>query len=110
MRQLIVGMAMMAMVSVQMIAWAGDREIAEQIIAKLKTHRDSGALKDFKVDLNVNEGVVALTGSVASVAQRQLVLDATKSVDGINDVVDQIKIPATKAGKKRRPSLLSLVW
>ncbi|MEZ6089387.1 MAG: BON domain-containing protein [Pirellulaceae bacterium] len=97
MRRLIVGMAMMAMVSMPVSAWAGDREIAEQIIAKLKTHRDSGALKDFKVDLKVNNGTVALTGSVASQAQRQLVLNATKDIDGIRNVLDQMQFPSGTA-------------
>lgn len=30
--------------------------IAEQIIMRLKGHRDSGALKDFKLDMKVNQG------------------------------------------------------
>ena len=33
-----------------MQAWGGDREIAEQIIKRLKSNRDSGALKDFTLD------------------------------------------------------------
>lgn len=97
MRRLFVGMAMMATMSMPLCAWSGDREIAEQIIAKLKTHRDSGALKDFKVDLKVNDGVVAFNGSVASLTQRDLVLNATKSVDGIKDIVDDMKLPAAAA-------------
>ncbi|QDS86980.1 periplasmic protein [Rosistilla ulvae] len=97
MRRLFVGMAMMATMSMPLSAWSGDREIAEQIIAKLKTHRDSGALKDFKVDLKVNDGVVAFDGSVASLTQRDLVLDATKSIEGIKDIVDGMKLPATTA-------------
>ncbi|QDV67602.1 periplasmic protein [Rosistilla carotiformis] len=111
MRRLFVGMAMMATMSMPLSAWSGDREIAEQIILKLKTHRDSGALKDFKVDLKVNDGVVAFNGSVASLAQRNLVLEATKSVDGIKDIVDDMKLPVatandSKAAQTAEPTLV----
>ncbi|QDV10884.1 periplasmic protein [Rosistilla oblonga] len=109
MRRLFVGMAMMATMSMPLSAWSGDREIAEQIIAKLKTHRDSGALKDFKVDLKVNDGVVAFNGSVASATQRKLVLDATKSVDGIKDIVDGMQLPAANASKAAPSSAPTLV-
>ena len=94
MRRILVGMAIMALMSMPISAWAGDREIAEQIISKLKSHRDSGALKDFKVDLKVKDGVVALKGSVATIKQRELVLDVTDQVAGIKNVVDEMRLPA----------------
>ena len=57
-----------------MQAWGGDREIAEQIIKRLKSNRDSGALKDFTLDMKVDKGVVIFRGSVVKDAQKQLVL------------------------------------
>jgi hypothetical protein len=46
-------------------AWGGDREIAEEIIERLKAKRDSGALKDFTLDMKVDQGVVLFRGSVS---------------------------------------------
>ena len=48
-----------------MQAWGGDREIAQQIIQRLKTNRDSGALKEFTLDMKVDKGVVLFRGSVS---------------------------------------------
>ena len=75
-----------------MQAWGGDREIAEQIIKRLKSNRDSGALKDFTLDMKVDEGVVLFRGSVAEDAQKQLVLATAKGIDGITKITDEVKI------------------
>ncbi|MCP4943983.1 MAG: BON domain-containing protein [Planctomycetaceae bacterium] len=75
-----------------MQAWGGDREIAEQIIKRLKSNRDSGALKDFTLDMKVDEGVVLFRGSVAKDAQKQLVLATAKGIDGITKITDEVKI------------------
>lgn len=87
-----------------MQAWGGDREIAEQIINRLKGHRDSGVLQDFTLDMKVDSGVVLLRGSVSDPQQRQVVLDATNGIDGIASIVDEVNInlaqdtsPAAKA-------------
>jgi osmotically-inducible protein OsmY len=75
-----------------MQAWGGDREIAEQIIKRLKSNRDSGALKDFTLDMKVDKGVVLFRGSVSKDAQKQLVLGTAKGIDGISKVTDEVKI------------------
>ena len=75
-----------------MQAWGGDREIAEQIIKRLKSNRDSGALKEFTLDMKVDEGVVLFRGSVAKDAQKQLVLGTAKGIDGVTKVKDEVKI------------------
>jgi osmotically-inducible protein OsmY len=73
-------------------AQAGDREIAEQIIQKLKVQRDAGTLKDFTLDLKVDKGVVLMRGSVREPAQKEGVLAAAKGIEGIANVVDEISI------------------
>lgn len=78
-----------------MQAWGGDREIAEQIIKRLKSNRDSGALKDFTLDMKVDEGVVLFRGSVAEDAQKQLVLATAKGIDGITKITDEVKVTTT---------------
>ena len=78
-----------------MQAWGGDREIAEQIIKRLKSNRDSGALKDFTLDMKVDKGVVLFRGSVAKDTQKQLVLATAKGIEGITKVTDEVKVTTT---------------
>ncbi len=75
-------------------AWGGDREIAEQIINRLKGHRDSGALQDFTLDMKVDNGVVLLKGSVSNPQQRKVVLEAADGIEGIASVIDEVQINA----------------
>ena len=77
-------------------ALAGDREIAEQIIQKLKVQRDSGSLKDFTLDLKVDKGVVVMRGSVREEAQKQGVLAAASGIEGVEKVQDEITIGLAK--------------
>jgi osmotically-inducible protein OsmY len=80
-----------------MQAWGGDREIAEQIIKQLKASRDSGALKDFSLDMKVDKGVVLFRGNVSQAAQKQLVLNAAQGIEGIASVVDEIGVTSAPA-------------
>ena len=77
-----------------MQAFAGDREIAEQIMTRLKTNRDSGALKDFTLDMKVHDGVVLFRGSVSQQAQKDLVLAAADKIEGVANIVDEVKVLA----------------
>ena len=89
MRRKYFGLAIAAIATLgPMQAWGGDREIAEQIIKRLKTNRDSGALKDFTLDMKVDNGVVLFRGSVTQNAQKGLVLETAKGIEGVAKVVD----------------------
>ena len=77
-------------------AWGGDREIAEQIIKRLKTNRESGALKDFTLDMKVDKGVVLFRGNVSEDVQKDLVLKTADGIDGIAKVVDEVSVTQTK--------------
>lgn len=88
-----------------MQAWGGDREIAEQIINRLKGHRDSGVLQDFTLDMKVDSGVVLLRGSVSDLQQRQVVLNATNGIDGIASIVDEVKINAAQGVAAEAPAI-----
>ncbi len=102
MRRLFYTAAMLAIaVGGPLQARAGDREIAEQIINRLKVHRDTGKLKDFTLDLKVNEGVVLLRGNVTQAEQKEAVLAATKGVEGVANVVDQIEVRTATAAKAK---------
>ena len=72
--------------------WGGDREIAEEIIKRLKSNRDSGALKDFTLDMKVDQGVVAFRGNVTEEAQKALVLGTADGVEGVAKIVDEVTV------------------
>ena len=72
--------------------WGGDREIAEEIIKRLKSNRDSGALKDFTLDMKVDQGVVAFRGNVTEESQKQLVLGTAEGIEGVANVLDQVTV------------------
>ena len=57
MRRLIIGLALCALVVPAPLAARGDdRQIAQHIIGRLKKHQDSGTLKGFNIDLEIDEG------------------------------------------------------
>lgn len=93
MRRKYFGLAIAAFATLgPMQAWGGDREIAEQIIKRLKTNRDSGALKDFTLDMKVDKGVVLFRGDVSDKTQKGLVLAAAKGIEDVTNVVDEVSV------------------
>jgi osmotically-inducible protein OsmY len=103
-------------------AFGGDREIAEEIMTRLKSDRDSGALKDFTLDMKVDQGIVLLRGSVSKAEQKQLVLAAAEGVQGIAKIVDEVAVnavsppakveetePASPIDAKSEPSLRNML-
>ncbi|MEM8666454.1 MAG: BON domain-containing protein [Planctomycetota bacterium] len=101
MRRKYFGLAIAAFATLgPMQAWGGDREIAEQIISRLKSNRDSGALKDFTLDMKVDGGVVLFKGSVSQSSQKDLVLNAADGIEGVSKVVDEVSVAGAKPAKK----------
>lgn len=45
-----------------------------------------------KIDVDTKDGVVTLTGTVATAAEKQRAMDVAKNTDGVKSVVDRIKI------------------
>ncbi len=76
-----------------------DEQLAETIIGKLRTQKDRGILRNFDVDVQVNERVVWVSGRVATEAQRSLVLDISRRVRGVKQVVNDLNV-ATAAPVK----------
>ena len=87
--------------------WGGDREIAEEIIKRLKSNRDSGALKDFTLDMKVDQGVVAFRGNVTEEAQKQLVLGTAEGIEGVANVLDQVTVATVEqaAAEESKPEV-----
>ena len=45
-----------------------------------------------KIDVDTKEGVVTLTGTVETAAEKQRAMELAKATDGVKDVVDRIKV------------------
>jgi hypothetical protein len=69
-----------------------DEQLAEDIIGKLRTQKDRGTLRNFDVDVQVNKGVVWVSGRVASETQQSLVLDISRRVRGVKQVVNDLHV------------------
>jgi osmotically-inducible protein OsmY len=107
MRRKYFGLAIAAIATIGPLqAWGGDREIAEQIIQRLKVNRESGALKDFTLDMKVDQGVVLFRGNVSEDVQKDLVLEAADGIEGIAKIVDEVSVKpvATPAPAKVEPA------
>jgi osmotically-inducible protein OsmY len=74
--------------------------IAQQVIAHLQEKKSSGELKDFSIDVEVDQGVVWLSGNAANDQQLQLILDTARYVPGVSKVVNDISIPGRIARAK----------
>ncbi len=82
-------------VSVANSATRSDTEIAQEIIDKLRTRKNRGELRNFDVDVQVNNAVVWISGRTASAAQQNLVLDVARRVAGVKQVVNDLHIATT---------------
>lgn len=104
MRRFLFGVVI-ASITAAMPAWAlgGDREIAQSVMAELQQHKAAGTLKGFEIDLKVEDGVVYLTGKVASQAQKALVLRAAVNEVGQDNLVDELQVPGQSPGVQPVP-------
>ncbi len=91
------------------LALGGDREIAQAVMAQLQQHKAEGSLKGFDLDLKVEDGVVYLTGSVSSPAQKRLVEEAASSVAGARELVSELQLKGQTAQTRKSTSAKSSV-
>ena len=112
MRRLLVGMAIASIVALSP-CWvqADDQRIAQQIVQQLQQQKADGQLTGFGIDLEVESGIVWLKGHVTSPEQQQLVLDIARRVDGVEQVVNDLRVKAAPTAAPRsepqvRPALL----
>lgn len=98
MRRFLFGVVI-ASVTAAMPAWAfgGDREIAKTVMTELQEHKAAGELKGFDIDLKVENGVVYLTGTVASAGQKTMVADAAANAVGSSNVVNKLRVEGETA-------------
>ncbi|MBX3424014.1 MAG: BON domain-containing protein [Pirellulaceae bacterium] len=98
MRRFLCG-ALMASITAAAPAWAlgGDREIAQAVLSELEHFKQAGQLKGFDVNIQVDQGVVYLSGEVANHKQRTLITAAAANAVGVNNVVNDIFMRTTPA-------------
>jgi hypothetical protein len=87
-----------AVVITSPVATAGDREIAQSIVQKLETEKQAGKLKGFGIDLEVDEGVVTVSGQVATRDQQRAVLEIARWTKGVTKVKNGIQVNEGLAG------------
>jgi osmotically-inducible protein OsmY len=93
MRRLVLAVAILALAAAtHSWAVAGDQEIAGEITEKLREEQEAGNLQGFDVKLRVADGNVTLDGRVKNKAQKALVSETARSVDGVKDVVSRLQI------------------
>lgn len=119
MRRFVVGLAMGIATFAPSWAFADDEQIAKAIVEKLEARKKDGQLKGFNIDLKVDKGTVWMTGHVTSTEQQQLALDVARRAEGVEAVVNDLKVKRNASTAKtgeaqkavasetaQRPSLL----
>ena len=73
---------------------AAAKEIASEIILRLRAEKAKGTLRGFGIDVEVDRGVVWLNGRVASPEQETLAIGLARQVPGVKQVVNKLSIAA----------------
>ena len=101
MRRLMIGLTLVSMAAlIPLWVRADDRQIAQEIVQQLQKHKDTGELKGFGIDLQVEEGVVRLEGRVSTARQQRLALDTVRRVNGVKQVVNKLTVTGKPFTKK----------
>lgn len=74
---------------------AEDKQIGQTIAQKLSEEKKSGGLKNFSLDLQVEDGTVWLSGRVSSPEQQARALDIARRVKGVVQVVNDITVTSS---------------
>lgn len=72
---------------------AGDESADATLTTKVKTKfLADNDISGLKIDVDSNNGVVTLTGTVPTAAEKALALKVAKDTDGVKSVVDRLKV------------------
>jgi len=77
---------------------AQDKAIAQEIGGKLKS---SGQLRDYRIAVKFKDGIVGLSGTVASRQQLITAVRLTRQMNGVNQVVNHLTIAGSNDGLAR---------
>jgi osmotically-inducible protein OsmY len=93
MRRFLVGFAILAIAAPSpRLAWAGDQQIAKQIVQSLESEKSKGNLRHFNIELRVKKGAVYLSGHVANAKQEKLALAAARKATGVQQIFNEIEV------------------
>ncbi len=97
MRRFLVGFAILAIAAPSpQLVWACDTQIAEQIVQSLEAEKSKGNLRDFNIELHVEEGAVYLSGFVANQQQEKLAVQAARKASGVQQIFNSIEVVEAK--------------
>ncbi len=82
----------MAICGCLQVASADDQTIATSLATELKQAQQTSALNDFKIGVRVENGVVWMTGRVASPGQRDEALAIARAINDVKLVVNDITV------------------
>ncbi len=102
MRRVFVGLAITLASFAPSWVRADDQQIAQEIVQELKAHQSAGKLRGFRIDLQVEEGTVLLTGRVADPQQQQLALEIAQNASGVKQVVNDLEIQAAASSESQQ--------
>ncbi len=71
---------------------ANDEQIGKQIVGRLQEQRQAAQLEGFNIGVQVENGTVTMSGSVANAAQAGVALDVARRVPGVKLVVNDLRI------------------
>lgn len=97
MRRVVVGLAIAIATLTPSWALANDQQIAQQIIQQLEQQKKAGQLKDFGIDLQVEDGTVFMNGRVTTPEQQKTALGIAQVTPGVKKVVNGLKISSPAA-------------
>lgn len=66
--------------------------ITDEILARLAKQKELGVLRDFGIDVQVDNGIVWMSGYVADEQQRTLALDMARYVPDVKQVVNDLSV------------------
>ncbi|NLS94130.1 MAG: BON domain-containing protein [Planctomycetaceae bacterium] len=88
----------MALVTLSDLAWAGDREVAQQIAAKLQ---QSGQLRGYDIRVKFEDGTVWLRGRVATQSQMNTALALASQTKGVTEIANGLVIRQESAQRPK---------
>ncbi len=70
-------------------AFADNQAVADRIAANL---RDSGQLRNYRIEVRVADGIATLEGTVASIEQMNTALGIAARTEGVSRVINRLKV------------------
>ena len=68
------------------------REIKEAIVDQYRIAMAQGELQNFRIDVQVEQGVVWIKGTVSNPTQREYAIEAARNVQGVKKIIDALEI------------------